>query len=96
MKPGNSNKDLLAPTRKVVERALILPLIGLLLLIPPIASIFEIDSRLSGIPFTLLYLFFVWAVLIVAAARLSSRLQNLDDREPDQETETTESTESQQ
>ena len=65
--------------RKLRERALLLPLIGLVMLMPPIANIFQLDGRVLGIPFTLLYLFVVWALLIVAAARLSKRL--LDQRD---------------
>lgn len=73
-------------SRKVAERALILPLIGLVLLIPPIAGIFEIDARVFGIPFTILYLFGVWAMLIILANRLSRRLQSAEDHETERET----------
>ncbi len=71
--------------RKAVERALILPLIGLLLLIPPIATIFEIESRFFGIPFTVIYLFVIWAILIFSAFRLSRQLQNFEDPAEDPE-----------
>ena len=77
----DADKDLPVSIRKLVERALLLPLIGLVLLIPPLASIFEIDARPFGIPFTLLYLFGVWAALIFFAARLSRRLQAYEEPE---------------
>lgn len=75
----SSGKEFPLSSRKLAERALILPLIGLLLVIPPIAGIFAIDARPFGIPFTVLYLFVVWAWLIFSAARLSRQLQKLDD-----------------
>ena len=61
--------------RKIGDRALILPLVGCLLLIPPLAGIFQIDLRVFGIPFTAFYLFFVWGALIVGAAFLSRQIQ---------------------
>lgn len=70
----------LAP-RKTVERALLLPLIGLLLFIPPIAGIFDINTLIGGIPFTVIYLFVVWGLLIFSAFRLSRNLANIDDNE---------------
>ena len=42
-------------TRRVRDRSAILLLIGLALLISPIAGIFEIDAKLGGIPVTLIY-----------------------------------------
>ena len=54
--------------RKIRDRAALLPVIGLILLIPPIANVFQLDARVAGIPFTALYLFGVWALLIAGAA----------------------------
>lgn len=62
--------------RKSHDRALILPLVGLILLTPPIAGIFELDARLAGVPVTVIYLFTVWALLIAGAAALSRRLRD--------------------
>jgi len=67
--------------RKTRDRALILPLAGFFLLMPPVADIFQIETRLAGVPFTAVYLFFVWALLIAGAAALSGRLR--DDGERD-------------
>ena len=64
--------------RKARDRALILPLVGLLLLVPPIAAIFQIEARIGGVPFLLVYLFAVWAVLIAGAAGLAGRLRDID------------------
>lgn len=60
---------------KARDRALVLPLVGALLLISPLAGIFQLDAKLGGVPFTLIYLFAVWAVLIVGAAALSRHLR---------------------
>ena len=62
--------------RKTADRALVLLLVGCLLLTPPLASIFQLDIRVLGIPFTGFYLFVVWAALIAGAAKLSQRLLN--------------------
>jgi hypothetical protein len=65
--------------RKTGDRAIILPLVGCLLLTPPLAGIFQLDIRILGIPFTGFYLFAVWAGLIVGAAVLSRRIQKSAD-----------------
>ena len=62
--------------RKARDRALILPLAGLILLIPPVAGVFHIEAKIAGVPFTLVYLFAVWALLIAGAAALSRRLRD--------------------
>ena len=64
---------------KARDRAFILPVVGVLLLIPPLAGIFQLDIKIAGIPFTVIYLFTIWAALIAGAAMLSRRL--LDDDE---------------
>ena len=53
-------------------------LVGLALLTPPLAGIFQLEARIGGVPFTALYLFFVWAALIAGAALLSRRLHAED------------------
>lgn len=65
--------------RKTRDRALILPLAGLILLTPPVAGVFHLDAKIAGIPFTVVYLFAVWALLIAGAAALSRRLRDGDD-----------------
>lgn len=63
---------------KVRDRALVLPLVGVLLLISPLAGIFQLEVKLAGVPFTLIYLFSVWALLIICAVALSRRLREGD------------------
>lgn len=69
--------------RKIRDRALILPLIGLALLTPPIALIFQSEAKLFGLPVTLIYLFAVWAALIVAARRQAGALRDTASLEDD-------------
>jgi hypothetical protein len=62
--------------RKTRDRALILPLVGLILLTPPLAGIFQLDAKIAGVPFTAIYLFAVWGLLIAGAAALSRQLRD--------------------
>jgi len=63
---------------KVRDRALVLPLLGILLLVSPLAGISQLDAKPFGVPFTLIYLFSVWAVLIAGACALARRLRDGD------------------
>ena len=71
--------------RKTRDRALILTLVGLVLLMPPIAGVFQVPGRVFGVPLALVYLFIVWALLIAGAARLAPAL--LQTAEDDDERE---------
>jgi len=62
--------------RKILDRAFILPLIGVVLLLSPLAKIFQINTLVAGIPFTVVYLFVVWGMLIAGAVYLSKKLRN--------------------
>jgi len=74
------------PDRKTNDRASILLLVGCLLLTPPLAGIFQLDTKIWGIPFTGFYLFAVWGGLIAGAAALSRRMQKSIDRDNPQDT----------
>ena len=65
--------------RKVRDKALALPLVGLILLMPPVAGIVPLDLGVGGVTLTLAYVFLVWAGLIAGAATLSRRLGADDD-----------------
>lgn len=86
---NSENVQLETQAQKLQDKAALIPLIGLLFLMPPIAGIFQIESKFFGIPFTLLYLFIVWAGLIVGTFILSRSLshklpdQNLIDKQSD-------------
>jgi hypothetical protein len=72
--------------RKTRDRALVLPIVGLILVLPPVAGIFLVDGRIGGVPVTLAYLFVVWAGLIAGAAALARRLRaDLDAPGPEPE-----------
>ena len=53
--------------RKTRDWALILPLLGLMFLAPPLASMIPADGKIAGLPATVVYIFAVWAGLIIGA-----------------------------
>lgn len=60
--------------QKPRDAALVTPIIGAALLLPPIATVFEIGGTVFGIPFVVVHVFGVWAALILAALLLSRKL----------------------
>lgn len=56
------------------EHLIALFLLGALLLLPPILSIFNQPVRVLGVPVLYLYLFFAWATLIALAAAATRRI----------------------
>jgi uncharacterized protein (DUF58 family) len=68
--------------RRLRDRAMILPLIGVFLLLPPVAQIFEIHASIAGLPLVLVYIFAVWAGLIVGTAVLARSLRNAEPGQP--------------
>ena len=67
--------------RKTRDWALILPVVGLVLFMPPIASIFPVEGSLGGVPAPVVYIFSVWAGLIVGAFLLARRISRRGDPE---------------
>lgn len=61
-------------SRRVQAAALLLPLLGVFLLMPPFVSLFGGPTRVFGVPLVVFYLFAVWVALTVAAALLARRL----------------------
>lgn len=55
--------------------AVLLPLLGLFLLMPPFIALFGAEPRAWGVPLAVAYLFGVWALLLVAAAWLARLLR---------------------
>jgi len=68
--------------RKLRDRAAILPLAGIILLMPPVADIFELHAKLAGIPFALIYILTVWVLLIAGACALSWPLRHAAEADP--------------
>lgn len=68
--------------RKLVSAALFLTILGSLLLLPPLASVFQLQRRFFGVPAELIYLFTCWVALIGASYWLSRRLPREREAEP--------------
>ncbi len=64
------------------ERHLALFLLGLVLLSPPLLSIFNGPGWLFGIPLLYIYLFAVWGVLIGLTALASERWRRIPSHRP--------------
>lgn len=60
--------------RKIEHAALFLVIFGALLFSPPLVTLFNVHQRVLGVPYEVVYLFAIWAALIVGAAWLSFRL----------------------
>lgn len=56
------------------DAALLLPVLGALLFLPPLVGVFSTDARLFGVPLIVVWLFAAWGFLILLAWRLSRRL----------------------
>jgi len=75
-------------SRKVRDRAIALVLVGFALFMPPLASLSTIDIKIDGIPFTVVFLFLVWLLLIAGAMALARPLLNSDESmAPDRRTD---------
>lgn len=59
---------------KLIGAALFFCVLGTLLLLPPLLLVFNIEQRLFGLPFELIYLFAVWLVLILGTRWFAHRL----------------------
>ena len=66
--------------QKLSDAALLLPILGLILLMPPFIEIFVGLGSAFGIPVIVLYIFGVWALLILGSFILSRYLTRLDRR----------------
>jgi len=73
--------------RKLESTALFLTLFAAMLIMPPLALVFQVEDRFLGIPVEVIYLFFVWAGMIVAAHWLGRQLPRELTAEPPAETQ---------
>jgi hypothetical protein len=64
---------------RLAERALALTVATLILLTPPILTIFGLPVTVAGIPFLYVYCFVVWLAAIALGGRLAKRM---DPRRP--------------
>lgn len=70
------------PAPRVRDVALVVPLAGLVLFMPPFISLFAAPVSVLGIPLVVLYIFGVWAALILLTWRLARRLAASSDSAP--------------
>lgn len=61
--------------RRLVELAFLLPVLGAVLLLPPVVMVVSGAAEATGLPLFVPYLFAVWAFLIAATRLLSRRLE---------------------
>ena len=64
----------MAGQRRLETTALVLPVFGAILIVPPFLGVFNLPVTLFGMPIVAIYLFSVWTGLIVATAVISRRL----------------------
>jgi len=70
------NADLQLARRKIRDRSVALLLVGVVLLMPPMVRIAQIDTTVFGLPFALVYLFSVWGLLVIGGALLARPLRD--------------------
>ena len=61
-------------SHKVLNAAALVPALALFLLLPPFITLFAAPVTVFGVPLMVVYLFGVWALLVLAAAWLAPRL----------------------
>ena len=66
-----------ADPARIADIARILPIIGVVLLMPPLIALFVADRWIGGVPLIVAYVFGVWLALIACAAWLARRLKPL-------------------
>ncbi len=60
------------------DAAAVLPVLGLFLLMPPVITLFAAALDVGGVPLIVVYVFGVWAALVLCAALLARRLGRPD------------------
>ncbi len=62
------------PSKRIEDTALILPVCGTVLFLPPYIQIFDQELEIAGIPFLYVALFSIWVIGILLTAIVSRRL----------------------
>lgn len=70
------------PAPRVLDAAVVVPLAALLLFMPPFISLFAAPVSIFGIPLVVLYMFGVWAALVLLTWWLARRLAASGDSAP--------------
>ena len=73
-------RDSRSSRRKTRDRSVVHLLTGIVLLLPPVVGVAQVDAKFAGVPVALLYVFGVWTILIVVARLLAGPLS--DSEEP--------------
>lgn len=80
------NSDLQLSRRKTRDKSVALLIVGFILLMPPIVRTSLFEGSIFGIPYTVFYMFTVWAMLIIGAAIMAPRLLNNEKSQQDDPT----------
>lgn len=67
---------------RLADRSFVLTVATLILLTPPIVTIFNVPRLIFGVPLLHVYCFGVWLAAILAGARLAARLRREEETEP--------------
>jgi len=70
------------PAPRMLDAAVVVPLAALLLFMPPFISLFAVPASVFGIPLVVLYMFGVWAALVLLTWWLARRLAASGDSVP--------------
>ena len=65
---------------------MVILIVGVALMMPPVGTVVLMDELLFGLPLPLLYIFVVWAGLIIGAALISGPLRDSEAAAPPQTT----------
>ena len=69
----------MADSHRLQTAAVLLPVFGAMLFVPPLLGVFNVPATIIGIPVVAIYLFSVWIGLIALTFILSRRLGRDDD-----------------
>lgn len=81
------NSDLQLSRRKTRDKSVAILIVGIVLLMPPIVRTSLFEGNILGIPYTVFYMFGVWALLILCAAIIAPRLRDSDKSRQDDMTD---------
>ena len=70
------------PSARAQQAAVLLPLLGVVLLLPPFIALFVAPVAVAGVPLIVAYLFGAWGLLIGLALWLARRLAPRDAEPP--------------
>lgn len=71
--------------QRIRDAATVLPFAATILLMPPLIGIFAAPVTLGGVPLIVLYVFAIWAAIVVGAFVLARRLTSSSPHIPSEE-----------